>query len=256
MRITANSNQVSAVSVIESTTESFKEFIESIQEVRVLLNADRKPATTLPEPGRMHDRRSLENALCRASMLMLVAHYEGFVKSILTEFIDEIAKAKPPSRRLPDALLELYTKERIQEIARLEESTERVTRTRKLFTGYAALWDRDRSIDPTLLPARILARQFTNAGPDSLRRVLDLIGQFESLEKIQRHVCASPEYFKINIPDKLKEITEKRNKIAHGDLEEKPTSPEVSKHLEFLIKIAYAVDQLVRERIDYSCSLR
>ncbi|MFI9456064.1 MAE_28990/MAE_18760 family HEPN-like nuclease [Amycolatopsis sp. NPDC052450] len=237
-------------------TESLEAFVDSIQEVEILLSAEERPEKSLPEPGSRRGSRDLKNALSRAGHVMLVAHFEGFVKSSLTEFVDAICDAKPPSRRVPDALLELFTKERIQELSRIEDGKQRASRTRRLFAVYSDLWDEDRSINPKLVSGTILARQFTNAGPESLGAALMLIGAEDPIDEIQADVRARGEFANVNVGVKLQEIVDKRNKIAHGDLSEKPMYSEVRDYLLFLLKVAEAIDKLIARRIDFSCSLR
>ncbi|WP_410604521.1 MAE_28990/MAE_18760 family HEPN-like nuclease [Amycolatopsis sp. lyj-90] len=237
-------------------TESLKSFIDSMQEVEILLRAEERPEKSLPEPGDRRDSRDLKNALSRAGLVMLVAHFEGFVKSSLAEFVDAICDAKPPSRRVPDALLELFTKERIQELSRTDDRKQRALRTRRLFAVYSDLWDEDRSINPKLISGAILARQFTNAGPESLGAALVLTGVEDPIGDIQGYVCSRGSLPNVNVGVKLQEIVGKRNKIAHGDLTEKPVYSEVRDYLIFLLKVAEAIDKLISERIEYSCSLR
>ncbi|MFD5824298.1 MAE_28990/MAE_18760 family HEPN-like nuclease [Lentzea sp. NPDC060358] len=242
-------------------TEAIGDFIESVQEVELLLRADEAPENALPSPGERRNRRDLKNALCRAGLLMLVAHFEGYVKAALAEFLDEVNGAKPPSRRIPDSLLELFTRDRIQEILRLDDGTQRIHKTRKLFNVYSVLWDDDRAVNPSLLSSRVLARQFTNAKAESLEHVLGLIGVEDALQRVEVAVRKrlddnSPEATRVNLSAKLKEIVEKRNRIAHGDLTEKPTVPEVRAYLTFLLCVARSLDELFVERIGYCCSLR
>ncbi|USX50818.1 MAE_28990/MAE_18760 family HEPN-like nuclease [Lentzea sp. HUAS12] len=194
-------------------------------------------------------------------MVMLVAHFEGYVKSALAEFLDEITKAKPPSRRLPDSLLELFTRDRIQEIFHLEDAGERINKTRKLFNVFSDLWDDDRSVNPRLMSSRALVRQFTNAKAESLESVLVLIGVDDPIVRIEGVVRRRlednlHEASGVKLSAKLQEIVEKRNKIAHGDLTEKPTIPEVRGYLTFLLCLARSLDELIIERIGYCCSLR
>ncbi|MBB5854956.1 MAE_28990/MAE_18760 family HEPN-like nuclease [Amycolatopsis umgeniensis] len=237
-------------------TESLKSFVDSIREVEVLLNAEGRPEKSLPEPGDRRDSRDLKNALSRAGLVMLVAHFEGFVKSSLAEYVDAICDAKPPSRRVPDALLDLFTKERIRELSQTEDGKQRALRMRRLFAVYSDLWDEDRSINPRLISGSVLARQFTNAGPESLGAALMLVGVDDPIGDIQGDVRSRGGLAKVNVGVKLQEIVGKRNKIAHGDLTEKPVNSEVRDYLLFLLKVAEAIDELISGRIEYSCSLR
>ena len=239
--------------------ESLEEFRDSLREVETLLSLN--PHESLD--GGIHSNsasRDLANAITRSCTVMLVAHFEGFVKSGLTELIDEICLAKPPARRVPEALLELHTRERIQEIFGTE-GPERIQRTRRLFALYAPLWDDDRAINPQILSAKILARQFTSAKPEvlvevfSLLGVNDLSGQLD--DQVNRASAGRGESgSSIKVSLKLTEIVERRNKIAHGDKNEKPTSTEVKGYMEFLQDVADCLSGILEKRIQHCCSLR
>ncbi|MEO3795801.1 MAE_28990/MAE_18760 family HEPN-like nuclease [Nonomuraea sp. B10E15] len=239
---------------------SLPEFMDSLREVDSLLTA--APNQTLHEglPSDHRLQRELGNAITRACMVMLVAHFEGFIKAALTELIDEICAAKPPARRIPDPLLELMTRGRIDEILGTS-GEERINRTRKLFTSYAQLWDDDRTVAPHLLSAKILTRQFTNARPEVLGEVFGLIGVDDAISRIDEAVNLAikqrgDEATTIRVAVKLGEIVDRRNKIAHGDRSETPTPPEIQNYKIFLKDVADAIALIVSQRINYCCSLR
>lgn len=244
----------------EHALESYSEFIDSLREVETLLAT--RPSTPLGSgtPDSHTQERELINAITRACVVMLVAHFEGFVKASLTELIDEICRAKPPARRLPEALLELHTRERIHEIFGTE-GPERIHRTRRLFTTYAQLWDADRTVNPQLLSAKVLTRQFTNAKPEVLEAVFSLLDVNDVIAEANTHVnlaiaAREDDATSLRVDVKLTEIVERRNKIAHGDRTEKPTPVEVEGYVIFLRDLAQFVSTIVARRIEHCCSLR
>ncbi|MEU2209124.1 MAE_28990/MAE_18760 family HEPN-like nuclease [Streptomyces hygroscopicus] len=244
----------------EPALESYSEFIDSLREVETLLAA--RPTAPLGSGSTAShtQERELVNAITRACVVMLVAHFEGFVKAALTELIDEICQAKPPARRLPEGLLELHTRERLQEIFGTE-GPDRIHRTRRLFTTYAQLWDADRAVNPQLLSAKLLTRQFTNAKPEILEAVFSLLDVNDVITEADSHVNAAilargdgATSLKVNV--KLTEIVERRNKIAHGDRAEKPTPFEVESYMVFVKDLAQCISFIVERRIQHCCSLR
>jgi hypothetical protein len=243
----------------EQNLESFQDFIDSLREVETLLAV--APADPLSNGGTEENTqlRDLSNAVTRACALMLVAHFEGFIKGSLTELIDAICQAKPPARRVPDGLLELHTRERIEEIFGTE-GDDRIHRTRRLFTTYAQLWDDDRSINPRIISSKILTRKFTNAKPDILCSVFSLIGVDDLLEKVDKHVNyrlieRAHESERVDTSAKLIEIVDRRNKVAHGDKSEKFTPTEIEHYREFLEDVAECISGIIGDRISHCCSL-
>ncbi|WP_144440910.1 MAE_28990/MAE_18760 family HEPN-like nuclease [Streptomyces roseifaciens] len=244
----------------ESELDSYCEFIDSLREVETLLAAG--PSQPLGHGGTVDQAqdRELTNAVTRACVVMLVAHFEGFVKAALTELIDEICEAKPPTRRIPDGLLELHTRERIQEIFG-SEGPDRIHKTRRLFSTYAPLWEEDRSINPQVLSAKILTRQFTNARPEILDNVFRLLDVHDLISQIEAHVNRAivnrgDEATSVKVAVKLTEIVSRRNKIAHGDRSEKPTQFEVESYVDFLKDVSECISSIIQARIAHCCSLR
>ncbi|MEU4068422.1 MAE_28990/MAE_18760 family HEPN-like nuclease [Streptomyces wedmorensis] len=239
--------------------DSLSEFRDSLKEVETLLALN--PARPLNKSASVSSQeRETANAITRSCTVMLVSHFEGFVKSGLTELIDEICRAKPPARRLPEGLLELHTRERIQEIFGTE-GPERITRTRRLFATYSSLWEEDRSINPQVLSAKILARQFTSAKPEVLSSVFSLLGVSDIMDELdtrvnQAIVNRGDQATSVRVHIKLTEIVDRRNKISHGDRNEKPTPVEVESYMTFLTDVADCLASVLEARISHCCSLR
>lgn len=239
---------------------ALSEFIDSLGEVETLLAA--APSQPPGEGGIsiQSQHRDLVNAVNRSAMVMLVSHFEGFVKSALAELIDEICVAQPPTRRIPEGLLELHTRERIQEIFGTT-GPDRIHKTRRLFSAYAPLWDADRTINPRILSARVLTRQFTNARPEVLNSVFSLLDVQDIVTQMDSHVNQAisdrgDDATRIKVSVKLEEIVNRRNKIAHGDRSEKPTRFEVEGYLIFLEDVAECLSTVLQKTISRCCSLR
>lgn len=83
---------------------AYGDFINSITELHHLLAV--RPVSPLVR--RTDEAVQLENAVHRACLVLLVAHFEGFAKAALREYVDEICVVRPPARKLPPAFLELF----------------------------------------------------------------------------------------------------------------------------------------------------
>ncbi|MFF5518879.1 MAE_28990/MAE_18760 family HEPN-like nuclease [Streptomyces coeruleorubidus] len=229
---------------------SYDDFINSTAELHHLLAV--RPASPLVR--RTDEAVQLENAVHRACLVLLVAHFEGFAKAALSEYVDEVCAVRPPARKVPPAFLELFTRDRIQEIASLPAGVDRVHRTRKLFTAFSALWDQDRSIDPQVISAKILARQMTSLKPDVLRESFSLIGIDDIIADATSNLQTAGLSVRVDI--KLEEIVDKRNLIAHGDYSIKPTSTDLEDYIDFFMAVGDAFSRSVVQAIDQACTLR
>ena len=143
---------------------------------------------------------------------------------------------------------------RIQEIASLSPGVDRVNKTRRLFSGFATLWDEERTIDPKLISSKVLARQMTSLRPEVLRESFGLIGISDIIDASSGLLQAAGMSVRVEV--KLEEIVNKRNLIAHGDYSVKPTSVELSDYLEFFMAVGDAFSIVVAGAIDDACSLR
>ena len=229
---------------------AYEDFVNSTAELNVLL-AVRPQSPLVP---RADDAVQLENAVHRACLVLLVAHFEGFAKGALSEYVDEICAVRPPARKVPPAFLELFTRDRIQEIASLPPGVDRVHRTRRLFTAFSALWDQERTIDPKVISSRILARQMTSLKPDVLRESFALIGIEDIIDSATSHLQSSG--LSVRVDMKLEEIVNKRNLIAHGDYSVKPTSTDLEDYVKFFMAVGDAFSACVVRAIEEACTLR
>ncbi|MFE5973956.1 MAE_28990/MAE_18760 family HEPN-like nuclease [Streptomyces sp. NPDC056460] len=229
---------------------AYDDFISSTEELHHLLSV--RPVSPLAR--RTEESVQLENAVHRACLVLLVAHFEGFAKAALSEYVDEVCAVRPPVRKLPPEFLELFTRDRIQEIASLPPGSDRVNRTRRLFTAYSDLWDEGRTIDPQIISAKILARKMTSLKPDVLRESFSLIGVEDVIA--QATLSLSGAGMSVRVDAKLEEIVNKRNLIAHGDYSVKPTSTDLEEYIEFFMAVGDAFSACVGRAIDSVCTLR
>ncbi|MFG2182690.1 MAE_28990/MAE_18760 family HEPN-like nuclease [Streptomyces abikoensis] len=229
---------------------AYEDFVNSTVELNHLLAV--RPVSPLVR--RTDEAVQLENAVHRACLVLLVAHFEGFAKAALSEYVDEICAVRPPARKMPPPFLELFTRDRIQEIASLPAGVDRVQRTRRLFTAYSPLWDQERSIDPQVISAKILTRQMTSLRPDVLRDAFSLIGINDIVADATS--CLQEAGLSVRVDIKLEEIVNKRNLIAHGDYSIKPTSMDLEEYIDFFMAVGDAFSRCVVQAIDKACTLR
>ncbi|MFE2479817.1 MAE_28990/MAE_18760 family HEPN-like nuclease [Streptomyces sp. NPDC059389] len=235
---------------MQKNLAAYDDFVNSTAELHHLLSV--RP--TSPLAHRADESIQLENAVHRACLVLLVAHFEGFAKAALSEYVDEVRAVRPPARKVPPEFLELFTRDRIQEIASLPPGTDRVHRTRRLFTAFSDLWDQERSIDPQVISAKTLARQMTSLKPAVLRDSFALIGVEDIIDQATSFLNDAGMSVRVDV--KLEEIVNKRNSIAHGDYSVKPTSTDLEEYINFFMAVGDAFSTCVVQAIDSACTLR
>ena len=90
--------------------------------------------------GQTGDPVERANAVCRASVVLLVAHFESYLRSVAEELTDLIDSSSLESRQIPQALRELHTLPRFEEIISSNDAVQRSALLRKL-GPMMALWN-------------------------------------------------------------------------------------------------------------------
>jgi len=174
------------------------------------------------------------NALCRAAVVLLVSHFESFLKTMAEEFVDVVGTGEVESSQLPRGLREIHTLPQLESILTSGDETQRSSLLKRL-GGIAALWNDTAKPPKGALQATTLARIVTSAKPDVVNELFSRMGNI-------RNVCdgdidmtdASGDTSTTNIDLSLQDVVRCRNDIAHGKAERKPTPDDVNRYLQFL----------------------
>lgn len=205
---------------------SIDDFASGIAEVRTLLSLCRPNDSQVP-----HTDAAI-NAICRAATVLLVSHFESFLKATAEEFIDAIATGDIPSRAIPVGVKELHSIPRMEEILASKNENQRVTLLGKI-AELNCLWVADAKPPPRLLKAATLRRIVTNPGSDIIDKLFRLMGTADPVcdgdidVELDDQGIPSP----VNIRLMLRTIVECRNDIAHGDVTRIPTSLDVDRYI-------------------------
>jgi RiboL-PSP-HEPN len=173
-----------------------------LAEVRALLRL--RPERV---PG---DRASVAaaDAVNRASVVVLVAHVEGFIEDLIDDAIDLINSNTPATADVPLELLAMQVAPELNMIAQMQDVSKRASRTRDLFIAHAPLW-LDANLAPGRLSAETIAANLDNPGAKQVARVLGFLGMSDVFANVQLPDAADP-------AKRLNEMVGVRNSIAHG----------------------------------------
>ncbi|WP_147431567.1 HEPN domain-containing protein [Terracoccus luteus] len=183
------------------------------------------------------------NAVYRASVVLLVSHFESFLKAIAEDFVDLLDSGTLESRQIPNGLRELHTIPRLNEIVESNDAAQRATLLRKL-TPLMALWNDSAKPPPGTLKSATLSREVTNAYGLTIDRLFVLMGS-------KGNVCdgdidvpdADGETLPVNIRLSLTDVVKCRNDISHGDLSRRPTVSDVNRYIAFLSAMSKRLDR-------------
>lgn len=243
-------------------------FHEGVREVNVLLALSRRPEVAEAEPvsvtpGAEEQVRSDEslvdgppaeraigdslsdqdNSVRRASVVLLVSHFESYLKSTAEEFIDSLSSGNLEARRIPVGIRELHTVPKIEEILSSKDAAQRHNLLRKL-SAVSMLWNDTAKPAKGSLDARLFSRQVTSARPEKIDNLFELMGSTHSVCDGDIDIrVGDGETVTSNIRLALDDVVKCRNDIAHGDSSRKPTDNDVERYTEFLVAFAARLER-------------
>lgn len=212
-----------------------------LAEVRALLRL--RPTRAPGDAGSV----AAADAVNRASVVVLVAHVEGFIEDLIDDAVDVLNSSNPATGDLPLELLAVHVAPELDTVAQMQDVSKRASRTRDLFVANAPLW-LDANLAPGRLSAGTIAANLDNPGAKQVARVLGFLGMNDVFANVQLPDAADP-------AKRLNEMVGVRNSIAHGG------SPSVGDdqawdYVNSVEAIGDGLEQEVARHIQALCRLR
>lgn len=192
----------------------------------------------LAEQSEGPDSIARANALCRAAVVLLVSHFESFLKSIAEEYVDNVGSAAVEARRVPVGLREIHTLPKLESIVTVRDDTQRSVLLKRL-GSIAALWNDDARINKGSLSAATFAKTVTSAKADVINELFNRMGSVANVcdGDIDIHGMGG-EVFTASIDYSLRDVVQCRNDVAHGKADRKPTPEDIVRYVGFLKSFA------------------
>ncbi|WP_125932753.1 MAE_28990/MAE_18760 family HEPN-like nuclease [Janibacter indicus] len=205
------------------------DFSGATEEVVVLLDLiDESSVSTLRQ-----------NAICRSATVLLVSHFESFVKSLAEQFIDDISTGEIPAKAIPVGIRELHSRPRMEEIVSNPAQKQREALFRK-YVAYNCLWVDDAKPPQGLLEPHKLRRTVTSAKSDVIDALFELMGAKSPVCDGDIDIAYGneddPEPVSIRLM--LRDVTKCRDDIAHGNDGRIPTPQDVKRYRSQLLALA------------------
>jgi hypothetical protein len=216
--------------------QPYSVFAEGIGEVRILSGQD-------PLRSSLGDERTqqLSAALQRAACVLLVSHFEAFLKEVAEQMVEDLLSSRMPMKFVPQRLRELHSVPRLEQLVKTNDDKQRRSLLNQI-PEVALLWNPDARLEGKRLDPRIVARRITSAQSDKIDDLFELFGA--------RPVCVGdidvPESdgglpSPVDIQARLREIVSCRNEIAHGVADRKVTHGDVDRYIVFLEVLAQRI---------------
>ncbi|MER6792559.1 MAE_28990/MAE_18760 family HEPN-like nuclease [Amycolatopsis mediterranei] len=217
-------------------------FNAGIEEVRGLLSIDVRDQSGVGD-GELGAESSTSAGLMattrRAAVVLLVSHFEGFLKELVEELVDDLDSQSLPAKEIPRGVRELHILPKLSEVVSCGDVNQRFSLMSKL-GAVSSLWNDSAKPPRGTLRAQIVSREVHNADSECIDRIfftlgsgnpvcdgeIDVIDQESELEESH------------SIRVRLRDIVECRNDIAHGNMDRKPTGEDVARYVLFLLHFA------------------
>lgn len=174
------------------------------------------------------------NALRRAAVVLLVSHFESFLKAIALEYVDAIGTGSLESSRIPSGVREIHTIPVLEQILASADPVQRSSLLKRL-GDVAMLWNGSAKPPAGTLKPDKFARTVTSADSEVIDKLFADMGDSARVCDGEIDVQnADGEITTTNIRLFLRDVVKCRNDIAHGRSERKPTTEDVERYLAFL----------------------
>jgi hypothetical protein len=185
---------------------------------------------------------TLTRAIGRASVVILSSHLEGYIDSLNTEAVTKVNEAGLDAARIPQQLRLLHSKPAVETLASTSWQTPgRASHLIEFMATEGWLWGSGDS--GAMQPDRFLTWMKSPA-PRYLVRYFRYWGIEDVFSRITRTSHTRDELFR-----RLRELVDKRNSIAHGDLATVATPADVRFYLAAIETFATRVDRLMSREL-------
>lgn len=213
---------------------SLSSFHDALLEIEHLEQASpTRPGGSPNEPG-------ITRAVGRAGIVLLCSHFERYFYAVNEEAVAFLNERGPQGHLLPEPLRLLHSRYPIDDIS----PTGWENRTAKLASFVETdgwLWSGDRS---GRLQAVRLLQWMTTPKPENLIRYYRYWGIQDVFSAVTRKPTTRSEFFL-----RIRGLVEKRNNIAHGDVNEQATPADVRRYARSVRDFCRRADRILSRSI-------
>jgi hypothetical protein len=189
-------------------TSAYSSFLPRLKEVETL----RRSAVTRERENPVNFRHEI-NAFCRAAVVLLCAHLEGYVKDLGEVALNRIHVRLVPRTGIAEQFYYHLSKDILDEVKDASEPTKIAEKVFRFLQSDLEYWNRIGPF-PQPLPAERFNRGFANPAFDKIRAYLNRFGYEGYKNDLARMLTAD---FQVTV-NMVNHLVDTRNKIAHGDL--------------------------------------
>jgi hypothetical protein len=179
------------------------------------------------------------DAVNRATVVLLCAHFEGFLEDLIGELIDELNASTPDTDDVPLRLRAAHVVPEIEAIAGMTDPAGRAERVGRLFRAHGDLW----TSGPLTfqLEAAKATSDMSNPGAREVGRLFQLVGIDDPFVEAVLPDGSAPE-------TRINEFVGVRNSVAHGE-GTRVTDDQITRYLGAVEAVGRGLDIVVARHV-------
>ncbi|MDE0000650.1 MAG: MAE_28990/MAE_18760 family HEPN-like nuclease [Rhodospirillaceae bacterium] len=216
-------------------TQAYSRFVKRLPEVETLHKlANQHMRAVGPLKG-----MEVINPLCRAGVVLLSSHIEGYVEDLAEVILQKIVEKGAPKRTFSGRFLFYFSKDILSEIGETKHPDKISEKVKRLFDRDLDIWSSNEKFNEELVVDRFIA-SFSVPRFVQIRSFFARFGYNDYKGDLGRHLNASyPACVRM-----VDNVVDQRNKIAHGDFVTTTTPSDLADMLELVRLFCRSTDEV------------
>lgn len=219
-------------------SESFRHLSERLNDLDDLNRAHL--LFTQGRPG----RQWFTVPLNRSAVVLLCAHFEGFLEEFFKECVACLSRSSVSTDRIPRKLRVVQLEGKLGEVTQAQTRQERLAKLDEVFAVAEPLWTPGRQIAPHELDATHVTEGFSNPWIDRILWMFDFLDVKPEVSEISWRSAS-----KRSVRSNVNAMVETRNKIAHGKVGVTIRKADVTRYRRYVTGYAKALDRILSRKL-------
>ena len=220
------------------TSDAFNTFNERIKEIKIL-----RSKLVAIEDIKLNDSneyRSYENAINRASIVMLCSHFQGYIEDVILEFLYNVINGNVSARMIPPRLKHELCREGLEPLSK-DFNDNLPSKIESFIGSHHDLWCTDQVLISDNYPP-LNEKQWIlgEPGSEKIVRIIKKIGMADPWNEILKVPTNKL------LKTRLNTLVHKRNYIAHGVIDTSASSLDIEAQIKSTMRLVSVFDNLLQ----------
>lgn len=217
-------------------TVAYSAFLQRLREVEALNRLAKKHTV------RIRQSRDTETAraLCRASIVLLSSHIEGYLEELVEVILDRIFLGAISKQKLAPRFFYYFSQDLLNEVSETKNPDKIAEKIKRLFLRDIDIWSTDDTFHSALPVDRFISG-FSNPSFEKIRSFIARFGYTDYGSDLANILKAKY----LPCCNMIDNVIEQRNKIAHGDVNIESTPNDVTDMLQLVRLFCQTTDVVV-----------